>query len=141
MGYDMQIENPQGHEPEGGYYRLNIWGMGDTRGAMHEVGALDVDSRAEWPKGTCDNDWQCRDEDFDGPMCPYCSAVDKVVTGDPGGDGIAAYKLGSNDGWLVTERECKVAAEKLEGVDTPEWMPSWREFLVNASKAGGFRVY
>ena len=177
MGYDMYWEE-QPRTPEAAemsdppdYFRLNIWGMVETRAAMEQLDMLDS---AAWPSfpqleqfGL--DSWPDQ-YDLDGGTFPYLSGtpeaaflteVATVLYGDGGGR-IPAYKFCSNDGWLVTPEEIRrsLAIYDRSNAPTPryafdayghllgneihpelEWWDEWIDYLRAAAAHGGIRVY
>lgn len=143
------------------YFRLNIWGMGHCLEYMYERGMVYTSSsEGEWPeyiepiKRDTDDDaaWYARidayDEDYKARCLPMVSAH------PAGGDTIPSHKFSSNDGWLVTEDECKAAVtsnalfapptykdKKTKETKPVAWWPEWIAFLERASTRGGFRVH
>jgi hypothetical protein len=152
MGYDMYIEERKTLTKDKEYFRLNISGMPLFRHVMKRLDMLDWDVVAgPWPADTL-NDTEYADE----------AAL--VTDANHSTKGISAYKLCSNDGWLVTPEELHNALEAYQShadsraavvrqvlyleFDNPEdrkWMSNyWRQwiaFLKRAEKHGGFRVY
>lgn len=104
------------YDRTGAYFRLNIWGMRECREIMYELGMLTTDE----------------------------PSVDNLVEYDTGGL-IPAYKLCSNDGWLVSPAEClnSIAAWERSSKQhrDADFFPRWVAFLEKAAKLGGFRVY
>lgn len=170
------------------YFRLNIWGMGFMRSWMSKLGMLnEVCSPYSWPDpavfGVSEdeaegNEYEGEDaieDDWGEKHSPaylvYREAYDAVKTLPPDtGFGIAWYKLGSNDGWLVTPQECREAIEAFnaalpikEGIEDPyrgslpseddklsdeerlenelALLQSWVKWLERASRSEGFRVW
>lgn len=138
------------------YFRLNIWGMGRARELMHAAGMLDLNSgHGDFPSpkdfGVTDemwNDWDGESNDKTAPeLRAYNEAVQAITDGqreEPAG--IPVYKLGSNDGWLVTPDEIASALERYvlgDGVpaDVPPWWADWIGWLKYAQEHGGFRVH
>ena len=146
-----------------GYFRLNIWGMGKCRTTMHALGMLDVESHSpDFPETkTFDlDDWPDDEKEWPAEsaeakfLAAWNAARDSFIEGGL----MPAYKMGSNDGWLIApeeiensllmveefrkEREGK-AAVLYVFVDphTPPWFGEWLEFLARAKDQGGFRVY
>ncbi|MET9499556.1 hypothetical protein [Streptomyces sp. NPDC006552] len=147
------------------YFRLNIWGMGTARQLM---GALDMltdaavpdfptleaygltehpDDPRHYPDGPERKAAQLRLTDN---QRTYLEAVQATIDRDPEGQGIASYKLVSNDGWLVSERELSdalAAWDKASLKDRQEtltefpWWNDWMNFLEYNATRGGFRVY
>lgn len=122
-----------------GYFRLNIWGMSETRPWLLKVGA--AHERGNEPR-----DWPSEDDFAGGYEDPaYEAACDRVRAAGVEFPGIPIWKLGSNDWWHVTPIECRsavieAAKHEDELTDAPEYV---REFLVwigEAALRGGFRV-
>jgi len=120
-----------------GYFRLNIWGMGTAREVMHQLGMLDVESWhadfPEWSEGA--------DEDAHAAACRR--VTDAQARLEP--TGIPVYKLGTNDGWLVTPDEVRAALAKWDAhqerpAGLPEWFGDWVEWL-RSCRIAGFRVH
>lgn len=169
------------------YFRLNIWGMGRCRDIMDERGEMVhyIGGHPEWPDlsdfglDEYPEDVQY-DDDYneigpwpDGsPEAQFVAARDAILAySPPGVRGIPGWKLGSNDGWLVTEEDCKGAlaclrdwaitqvddpsddaAVRAKMVESPivrfddgegpvEWWEGWVTFLETASTHGGFRTH
>ena len=110
------------------YYRLNIWGMGRCRGFMWERGMVHEEGNEPrtWPVPEAyglehwPDDEQYDDEGNpigpwpeDSPEARFNRDKDAVLAYSPGVPGIPLWKLGSNDGWLVTEEDCRGALQKL----------------------------
>jgi hypothetical protein len=161
------------------YFRLNIWGMDRCRGYMDHFGmAYDAERGGWedfWPKATDygfgddESPWEEEVYDTESGTTSYTTerarlfheANEAARAREFDGVGIPFHKLGSNDGWLVTEKECADAlsmlaanggidaggkvvpiTDKYDGVDQEVlWWPRWVAFLAEASTHGGFRVY
>lgn len=133
------------------YFHLNIWGMGRCREAMC---AFDMAFEANHPPFPKIEEygltyWPEAEDNHpvDSPEGRYLAAVADVTDGMhfevPG---IPLYKVGSNDGWLVTPLECQGALAKFEAnknteAETPPWWEQWIRFLLIAQARGGFRVW
>lgn len=145
---------------EHSYFRLNVWGMGEARAAMCRLRmVLDV-GHAEFPTheqyGVTDEMSQYDAEYNELPredlapqlraLLEHCDRVTDSQAESP--IGIPIYKLGSNDGWLVTPDEIAAALtqydratlDDLDAVPDGDWWPKWIEYLRYAMKHGGFRV-
>jgi hypothetical protein len=119
VGYDMTRRH------DGEYFRLNIWGMSVAREQLFAVGAINVAEMPPYPqladfglerypqyqRGPA-GEWKRLDllDDEHRPLDPgptplevrYLEAVEGWEQYSPPGEiGIPAYKLGSNDGWVV----------------------------------------
>ncbi|QWY81379.1 hypothetical protein SEA_RIZWANA_82 [Arthrobacter phage Rizwana] len=149
-------------QPE--YYRLNIGGMGWCRGFMMDRGMAYEDyaleDRFDWPEytepecapGESKEDWYKRIDQYDKEYNERCVPI-RSWSPDPEREGIPLHKFGSNDGWLVTEHECRTAAKLGREAPFPTytdddgnekpilWWESWLTFLENASTRGGFEVH
>ena len=155
--FDRLIEEK--YELPSDYYRLNIFGMGwcrdfmEERGMVYEARGLDF-PEFEWPECEDFKDEDGYDIASEKAEEEYDKLVAPILEHHPeGGDGIPSFKLGSNDGWHVTEAECAaaVAAARADGI-TPtvledgehvpvQWWESWVGYLERASQRGGFRVH
>ena len=117
MGYDMYKVAPHRGED---YYRLNIFGMGEARQALFELGiVLNVE------------------------MLEF---TEEMVTLDPQLPGIPVYKLGSNDGWLVTPREIEAGIAAADALHPEGWRDGLEDhvsgFVAWMEEAdSGFQVY
>jgi hypothetical protein len=146
VGYDLYCEGEHDASAEtGAYFRFNIWGMGAAREIMWRAGMLNVEAvHSPFPKV----------EDFGGNYedARFVEAV-RQVTDEDHSPFIPAYKLGSNDGWLVTPKEIKTALDRtglweavgsVAGAETeegPDWWGEWIDFLRHTADHGGFRVF
>jgi len=108
MGYDMQWQKDGSNE---GYFRANIWGMGELRHLMNRAGILDTTTAPPpWPEDGKDEELD-DDERYEKwkkdtiPVRGYRSP-------DPGM--VPIMKFGSNDAWIVTPEEARIIADGLE---------------------------
>jgi hypothetical protein len=108
-----------------GYFRLNIWGMGDARDELYRVGVM---VPADYPPDVPLSDyglddfppfsyagdgryvWEGEEGEERRPTIGelgFFEASRRVIEGPvPGNDhGIPLFKVGSNDGWLVLPSE------------------------------------
>lgn len=148
MGYDMYAKDPVGNRDED-YFRLNIWGMGDTRTVMHDLDLLEVGSEhtpfPDHPGG----EWVDEEDVVPGtPWATYYEETNKVLAEHPISDDprLPIWKLCSNDGWHVTAIECKALATmardgRADGKDLPEWWADWIDFIARCGERDGFRVH
>lgn len=141
------------------YFRLNVWGMGIARESMYTLAMLDVDaSSPDWPEredfGVDDQVWNAYDGDEPGEDAPegirrFHAAQEAALAAHPEpAVGICAFKLGSNDGWLVTPAELDAALAIYDkhatgggNVPSHEWWSEWIDYLRRAATRGGFRVH
>lgn len=69
-------------------------------------------------------------------------AIWDYLAQQPDGDGIAAFKIRSNDWWIVTPAELESALGKLDGqpaLDDPLWI-DWVELLHLGAEFGGLQI-
>lgn len=148
MGFDMQIETLADDD---GYFRLNVWGMGECRQLMFNLGmAYEAPEKCipPWPELADFGLTEYPDDPADDTS-GFTQACDDVLRWmAPDHPGIPLHKLGSNDGWLVTPLECKGAIAlwnkaRDNGASEPpvDWWSRWLEYLRRAADNGGFRVY
>jgi hypothetical protein len=147
---------------ERSYFRLNIWGMGTARDMMHRFGMLDVETNhPEWPDrkafGVTDEQWDEYDSDLIDEATPQAlrnfHAAHEAVVGHAPKEptGICVFKLGSNDGWLVTPPEIEAALKTYYALDDVvrmnnrlyeiTWWSKWIAYLEYCQTRGGFRVW
>ncbi|MGG8408242.1 hypothetical protein ACM614_17380 [Streptomyces sp. 12297] len=145
------------------YFRFSIGSMGAARHLMTGLAMLSPEEEPEWPeikeKGFSEAMEALRNDPDDAAARKTVQDVmdraegvhEAIRTADPDGPGIAAYKLTSNDGWLVTPRELDAALKAYESAPSedraaaedefgPYWT-AWIEFLTRAQGRGGFRVH
>ncbi|MGW1769844.1 hypothetical protein ACWCQL_38085 [Streptomyces sp. NPDC002073] len=145
------------------YFRFGVGSMGAACHLMTGLGMLSLEEEPEWPaineKGFSEALEALRTDPEDAAARKTVqAAMDRVEgvheairTADPGGPGIADYKLMSNDGWLVTPREITAALKAYENAPPadreaaarelgPHWT-SWIAFLTRGRDRGGFRVH
>lgn len=148
------------------YFRLNIWGMGEYRILMEELGmAYWPDSdQPDFPDPMLYNvptitigDGEHSYEDYDESSeywAEWNAACDEVRAWSPDPQaGIALHKLCSNDGWWVTSEECTNSLRLYADADlTPledavdqgfdvEYWQEWLGFLQRGADTDGFQVY
>lgn len=138
MGYDLYVCDRNGemlhtNYEDDLYFRRNIFGMGPLRQAMESIGDGEV-TMAYW--AVSDLVWpQNPDEQ---QLLDFLRA-----TGDER-PGIPLHKLSTNDGWWITDVECRSALDIWERAGSPmvdEFRDDWVPFLQAAAKNGGFRTY
>jgi hypothetical protein len=145
----MTIEHDAGLTESKAYFRLNIFGMARYRDAMFNLGMLDNYAQGGvFPKAA---DF-LNDTEYQEECRKVTDAEDMRPTGIP------PYKLGTNDGWLVTPREIHEALENYAltagsdrdeqlweiaslGTEERQYWNKWILFLRRAEKHGGFRVW
>ena len=127
----------------GDYFQANISGMGWLSEIMQKIGMLDA--KTDMPRFEWENEAQGEENIKAGSDSP----------------GIPWWKFSSNDGWHVTEEECREALALYhafiaingpelpipqEELDDPDqgmnkFFAEWLVFIHHASTRGGFRVY
>jgi hypothetical protein len=128
MGYDMQAVNDQ---TDAGYFRLNIWGMGQMLKIMDSVELVDWETSApDWP----DYPAGMSDEAYEALSRPLRARI------SPNPLKVPAYKFGSNDGWIVTPAECYLIAQRLRPIQEPTWVMLFRDYCAACVNKGGFEV-
>ena len=115
MGYDMYRIRENGETEgyaeaslNGGYFRLNVWGMSDAREELHKIGIV-------------------REGAFPDPPASHDLAdIDAWRIASHGGDGpgIPVHKFCSNDGWVVTPLEVRSGVKYAD-----EHFPGWPDTL------------
>jgi hypothetical protein len=170
MGYELYWrdvpvgEEPLGHAPENGCFELACSEMAAARRVMEELGMVDPASAPPTidPESfglSTDPEFYTEDGDrieypIDSAAGLYQRAIIAIQRGDTG-DRIPAWKLASNEAWLVTPEEIErslqahtasvadsdEAATGATRVPTPPWWDEWIEFLRAAVEHGGIEVY
>lgn len=104
MGYDMSTV--EGNR----FFRLNVFGMGQYKEAMHALGML------HWSTGPGYNEWpDLGGNPTEQQWRKHAEACLPVLRDHRGGPpGIPSHKLSSNDGWIVTPEECTAAVQAYE---------------------------
>lgn len=157
-----------------GYFRLNIWGMRECREHMATAGMLlkDVPGWAKYvapskrmfpelPEAADDPDDEAYHDRIEAllqhaahhpdemdPRVGYWIGPAMVRDAAQNRCGIATLKLCSNDGWLVTPEECRIALASYAAFVQrhpehafPDWWPEWIVYLERGIVHGGFRVH
>lgn len=146
------------YQAEPAEFELTAGSMTDCLNAMDRLGMIELDAVA--PKlptaaefGVEPGMWSYDEGDeVPGPIAAYLAAMATATAAqaeEPAG--IPAYKLRTNDGWLVTEAEIRSALTAHAAprptapspVTEPDyfWWPHWLDFLRLAADHGGFRVH
>lgn len=163
MGYDMYLRLSNGDKPPGdGYFRLNIWGMGNWRDAMDQVGMVHDAPFPGFPEYPGDEHYDWDEEYNRTPKTPQAEAYEaKLATAlaEHGSPGMAMHKFCSNDGWHVTKEECASAVaaweeycddggpildeekELLYPVEDRSYWDEWITFLTYGATHDGFIVW
>lgn len=141
---------------EASAFCLSVWEMSLARTLMDDLGMLDMTvttpgNLSPERYGVTAEMQEIDFDEFPEPLMPvelraYRAVRTKALDGAvEAPQGIPFYKLGSNDGWLVTPEEiraalaaCPDAAGKYPEI---EWWKPWVEYLAYAAEHGGFRVW
>jgi len=160
----------RGDTADPGYFRLNIWAMTETLTVMFSAGMI---TEFRWPRFPKPAAFGLADEpehyDSNGdeviyapgsPEARYVSSYNEVFRRDSGTT-IPGFKLGTNDGWLVTPDEIRksliaydrwcgdngissgtaLLSEDAGDLVELQWWDDWIEWLKKAADHGGFYVY
>lgn len=160
------------------YFRLNIWGMSTMREHLHELGMLAI-HYAEHPPFPDASDFGLDDDTLDDlgvwdleraertthsdeRVRKFFTANLETITWSPPDEpGLPVHKFGSNDGWVVTPRDCKGALVALEQAEkdrpdvvekirdhwrgedktSPSYFDAFVEFIRQAERTSGFEVW
>ncbi|MEU4898581.1 hypothetical protein AB0B12_39360 [Streptomyces sp. NPDC044780] len=148
------------YEAHTSYFRLSIWSMGECRAIMDHFGMLSLTTAPpEEPSleayGISPDEYYACLETTEPPesIRRFREAVDAYLSWVPDPvNGVAAHKLMSNSGWIVTAEEIRAALAAYEGsrgkdpaflsqlVEEASWWPQWIEYLATAASHEGFRV-
>lgn len=162
MGYDLSYAEPTGkilaakqradeaykagedgwyNLPRPDYYRYNIFGGGNMRGALAMCGLLtDAIDEPSFPAYDPDTMVEGSPE-----YERYVEACKAVTDADYGGV-IPDFKLGSNDGWLVTPAEIQRGIDKgmveagLRRIED-SYDRAFVRWVIGSLKYGGFRTF
>lgn len=106
------------------YFRLNISGMGLMRGWIEPIIDWDAEN-TPWPEDGTEEE------------------AEAIISEETAKEGmVPGYKFCTNDGWLVTPKECTVIADYLdENPHEYEYMQKFGAFCKKAAECGGFKVY
>ena len=139
-----------------GYFRRNIWGMGNLRKALESIGmgfwAAGLDGQfpsfedvPEYPQG--DGHWggEWEDDPLSDEAKAYDAANLAVLRNQfDERPGIPLHKTCDNSGWWITEHECAAALDIWERAGSPmpeSFYTDFIPYLRLAAQHGGFRVY
>lgn len=153
MGYDMIVHGAPADEKDT-YLSRSMLGMGPVRQALANVGMAVASTMPEIP-----DDSHLSQEDFSDDGEPatenatlFVQALMRMLADHGAGDaaylgGIPLHKLGSNDGWHVTDTEVTAALAAYDtfiqaGQPHPEeFDDDVIPFLRTAARYQGFRVF
>lgn len=149
MGYDMYAIERTG-DRDRDYFRLNIWGMSEARDLMYDLDMLAEPEPEHSPWPDCpEGEWVDEEDVQPGtPWAEYHAAQEAVCAEHLNRDDprLPIHKLCSNDGWIVTEVECRALVGmandgRANGFELPEWWEEWIDFIDHCATHGGFRVW
>jgi hypothetical protein len=174
VGVDMSALNPRVTSPAGfvprpdifggddpWYFHLNWWGMGRMAEEMDRAGVIDAEAQhAPWPdrpkpdeehfEDLDERDENGRDEK---PLTPealiYQQQIENILRHVGESGKVALFKFGSNDGWVVTQDECRWIADALDQraalIDNTDWQRVVEAFAAFnrrcATEADGYAVW
>jgi hypothetical protein len=123
----------------GSYFRANIFSMGTLREVMMRLDALSLDSPPRFPDAL---------QGVTEPNHAQKEMLAKWQAAESEDGLIPIWKLGSNDGWIVTPSEIRHSLEHMKGwvpkpegdVDLDYWI-EWIAFLRHTAKHHGFQVW
>ena len=155
MGYDMYRDEHPDNDDQDGYFRLNVYGMSEVRQLLANIGIVRPAALPQPPDAERFGITEYFDSEDEDALTPeqksYMVALQQWREGPDGeGPGIPSYKLGSNDGWLVTPIEIRSGTLWADD-HTPTWRVDFDrddtgklalEFVEwMEGSAGGFRVW
>lgn len=150
MTYSFQVVDPTGtttdatdtefvnnvYEKKGGRYGFSIGFMGHIYKALDLAGVLDHDTpHLPWPRENTEA--EADDELLVWTRLPEFRAV--LEARSPNRYQVPAFKLRSNDPWLITPDECFIIAYALRGHPDPD-IAHFGAYCAWARSRGGFRV-
>lgn len=151
MSFDLGCRYNGGDTCDESFSRNN-WGWGLVCDGLIEYGALGDDLRGnlpEWPKRPDDDHFDDDGNGIDDVGRAYCATRDAHLAWKPEGSPLPPWhKFDSNDGWIVTEDECKAMLAAIagrgqpasaEGLNSTTW-PEFIKFLTHCAAHGGFEV-
>lgn len=112
MGYDMMTRET------GGYFRLNIWGMSGMRYLLDAAGVLGDEIDPKFPTlpekfKDCDRDDLMESEEGR----EFLALNDAALARERDDLTVPIHKFASNEGWIVTKRECLIISHGLRELD------------------------
>ncbi|TQF05583.1 hypothetical protein E6W39_29305 [Kitasatospora acidiphila] len=159
-GLGSLVDRQQRHDIATGYFRIGYFEMPSLIGVMTEVGIVDTTVPAPaWPTA---DDYGLTFQDLNAPQDQLSDAKKTAVESfhshiaavrggeQPEPAGIPAYKLDSNDLWLVTPCEIRaaLAAYRRQEASVQDDLAArialwrgWIAYLEVAKDCGGFRVH
>lgn len=176
MGFDMYaFGHDAGRRTDAdAYFRLNIWGMSHAVDELVRVGVMEQApcpefpqpaefGLTEWPEHAWDDarqvwtlyersadGWEYAVVEPDAHELAFLMAVRSVEEQPRSGDchGIPTYKVGSNDGWLVTPTEIRTGVAWADHHEGDGWRQGLTDYVCDfvawmerTADIGGFRVH
>ncbi|MGW5739730.1 MULTISPECIES: hypothetical protein [Streptomyces] len=142
------------------HFCLTTWAMSECRALMDHFGMLVAARPPHLPvpeaHGITSGEVVIAPEGGAAPgqVQQYRRALEKRLSwAPPEPGGIAAHKLGGDEGWTVTPGEIRAAlaaygarrttnpALLSEVIADADWWPAWIDYLKHAARHGGFRTY
>ncbi|GGX93810.1 hypothetical protein [Streptomyces fructofermentans] len=143
------------------HFYLTTWAMSECRALMDHFGMLVAvqppDRPAPEEHGTTAGEAAlapAADDTTPAQVKQYRRALaERLSWAPPQPEGIAAHKLGGDEGWTVTPGEIHAALRAYEAsratnpallaevIEDADWWPEWIDYLKHAARHGGFRTY
>ncbi|WP_069757764.1 hypothetical protein [Streptomyces sp. LUP47B] len=142
------------------HFYLTIWAASECRALMDHFGMLIATQPPDRPApeeyGTTTEEAVLTPAGDAAParVQRYRRALEERLSwAPPQPKGIAAHKLGGDEGWTVTPAEIHAALAAYETsratnpallsevVEDADWWPGWIDYLKHAARHGGFRTY
>ncbi|MFH8698772.1 hypothetical protein [Streptomyces chartreusis] len=142
------------------HFYLTTWSMSECRAVMDHFGMLTATQPPARP--TPETYGTTLQESVAAPagdaatagVLRYRKALEeRLAEAPPNPVGIAAHKLGGDQGWTVTPDEILAALAAYESgrtanpallsevIEDADWWPEWIDYLKHAASHGGFRTY
>lgn len=142
------------------HFHLTTWAMSECRALMDHFGML-VTAQPPCRPAPAAHKTACGQSALAPAgktaavqLQQYRQALEEQLSwAPPQSAGIAAHKLGGNEGWTVTPGEIHAAlaayatsratdpALLSEVIEDADWWPGWIDYLKHAADHGGFRTY
>jgi hypothetical protein len=142
------------------HFHLTTWAMSECRALMDHFGMLAAAQPPDRPApeeyGTTAGEVVAAPAGGAAPVAVqrYRRALEARLSWTaPQPEGIAAHKLGGDEGWTVTPGEIHTALTAYETsraanpallsevIEDADWWPVWIDYLKHAARHGGFRTY
>ncbi|MFG3133712.1 hypothetical protein ACGFZU_39200 [Streptomyces tendae] len=142
------------------HFYLTTWAMSECRAVMDHFGMLVAAQPPDRPApetyGAAPGEAVLAPMGDAAPVQVqrYRKALEERLSwAPPQPEGIAAHKLGGDEGWTVTPGEIHAALAAYEAsratdpallsevIEDADWWPGWIDYLKHAARHGGFRTY